>query len=147
MSVWEKTGSKACSISSTTDSGRRKSVCSFMAGQHTHTHTHTQKRKRFTSLTIAATTQKTEPIKLLPEITLFSYFFPHLFRNLLFNRKEGNLVKCSELNESFLLDILSLNLIPFWLTARHVPETLTRFGGWNKRLNFAALGWCHVPIS
>jgi len=92
--------------------GERVCAHSWLGNTHTHTHTHTQKRKRFTSLTIAATTQKTEPIKLLPEITLFSYSFPHLFRNLLFNRKEGNLVKCSELNESFLLDILSLNLIP-----------------------------------
>lgn len=86
------TGSKACSVSFTTESGRRKSVRSLLTGQHKteEVHWHLQQ----------------QPLKTEFLHYSITFFTPRsLFRNLLFNRKEGDLVECSELNDSFLQNI------------------------------------------
>lgn len=88
----KETGSKACSISFTTESGRRKSVRSQnRRGSLTSTTKTTQNRD-----------QKTDDF-LQYSITFFTP--QSLFINLLLHRKEGDLVEYSELNESFLQDI------------------------------------------
>lgn len=99
------------------------------------------KQKRFTD--IYSNNRDWKSKEFSSTIPLFFSTPQSLFINLLFNKKRGG---SSGMEWIFSSTHLSLNLITFWLTARHIPETHMS-SEWNKRLNSAALGRCRVPIS